>query len=104
MDNITSARERLKICNSANKFCQNSVNVDNLLNKNKNATTNHFWNAIKEWINVNDYKNPLAIQSELALPIVKIIDSNTLLAWKAELNALGYIVIVDSSAFKVKLP
>ena len=104
MDNIISAKDRLKICNKADQFCNNPGNVDNLLTNNKTVITNHFWNAIKEWINVNDYKNPLAIQSELALPIVKIIDSNILLAWKAELNALGYHVSMDDSAFKVKLP
>lgn len=103
MNSIPSAKNRLKICNNAGKFCQDANNRQNLLNKNKNVITNHFWNAIKEWININDYKSPLAIQNQLSLPIVKIIDSDVLAAWKAELQALGYTVTISDSIFKVEI-
>jgi len=100
---LQQARSRKAICNIAESYRNDPIEISKRREQSEKNAINHYWNAILNWANESNPKSGQALQGTLNLPIIGTVPNNVLDEWESELNASGYSVQREDSQFKISI-
>lgn len=100
---LQHARTRKAICNAADAYKNDPIEIAKRKEQSEKNAVNHYWNSILHWANETNVRSGQAMQTQLNLPINKTLPVGVLDAWESELTASGYYVDRDGHQFKISI-